>query len=255
MARVAWGEPVYNAADVFRQRVMVEGRSFLWPEHEAWTDENMQAALAALEVSPQQGNAEFYASMREQLESADDDVIRVAADAMAFFVLFFRSNWYGAARKWESVNTVVEWRETIKVDQAARTMLDAAFEQGIAESNTAFQSRRGQHLGFLVRFVVETRRQAIDVNDPEVVRQVAASAMRDEGTTTAMRPRLLHMLFPEEFEEVVNESDRVAIVRTFPDLIGHATNQDDQLHEIRSRLAIQYDDESLALLNPGVKAQ
>jgi 5-methylcytosine-specific restriction protein B len=255
MARVAWGEPVYVAADLFRQRVMVDGQSFLWPECEAWTKENIDTALVALRQSPQQGNAAFYASMASQLEDAPDDVVRVVADAMAFFVLFFRSTWYGATRKWESVETVVAWRKSIQIPQASRTLLDAAFAQGIAESSTAFQSWRGQHLTFLIRFVRDFRQETIDSLDPDAARRVAASVMSSEGTTTALRPGLLHLLFPERFEEVVNGTDRAAILATYPDLVGQADNQDDQLRMIRLHLAEQLGNPALTLLDASIKQE
>lgn len=33
MARLSYATPIYEAADLFRQRCLIEGRSLLWPDH------------------------------------------------------------------------------------------------------------------------------------------------------------------------------------------------------------------------------
>ena len=38
---------MYEAANLFRDRCLVEGGSFLWPEHHVWTPETITALLDA----------------------------------------------------------------------------------------------------------------------------------------------------------------------------------------------------------------
>jgi hypothetical protein len=43
MARAQGDDAIYDLADLFRRRCRVEQTSLLWPEHRAWTPDNVDA--------------------------------------------------------------------------------------------------------------------------------------------------------------------------------------------------------------------
>jgi len=107
MAR--WGaDAVYEAAELFRKRCLVDGTSLLWPEHRSWSVETIDSLLQSLGDDPGEGT--FFDKLRGQLANQPDDVLRVAADVLAFYFLFPSSNAVGSKRKRESIQTVVDWR-------------------------------------------------------------------------------------------------------------------------------------------------
>lgn len=75
-------QKVYDLAAVFREHVVEQGRSFLWPDQEIWTDTNAEGAMALLvsQISHQRIDPdEFHLS----LTKADDQVLMLCADAVA----------------------------------------------------------------------------------------------------------------------------------------------------------------------------
>ena len=67
MAR--WGaDAVYEAAELFRKRCLVDGTSLLWPEHRSWSVETIDSLLQSLGDDPGEGTS---ASMkRRQLSTS-----------------------------------------------------------------------------------------------------------------------------------------------------------------------------------------
>jgi hypothetical protein len=100
-------ELVYETADLFRQRCLIEGRSLLWPEHRVWTVANISSLWDAFIGHPDTGKRSFLEKWRDQLADQPEDVHRVAADSIAFYYLF-PSN-VGQVAKLANVNSVISW--------------------------------------------------------------------------------------------------------------------------------------------------
>jgi hypothetical protein len=88
MARVPGAEAVYEVADLFRQRCLVESQSLLWPDHNAWTLENLDSFWAAFVEQPDDSSDSFVTKWARQLRDQSDAVHRIAVDLAALYGLF-----------------------------------------------------------------------------------------------------------------------------------------------------------------------
>ena len=88
MARQVGAEAIYEVAELFRQRCLVDQASLLWPGRGAWTLANLDALWAAFVERPDEGKRSFMEKWHDQLADQSPDVHRIAADLMAFYYLF-----------------------------------------------------------------------------------------------------------------------------------------------------------------------
>ncbi|MFC2018259.1 hypothetical protein ACFLTQ_03035, partial [Chloroflexota bacterium] len=88
MTRIAGAEIIYELADLFRKRCLIEGRSLLWPEYEVWTAENLSALWAAFINNPDLGDRSFFDKWKDQLKDQPEDIHRIAADIIVLYNLF-----------------------------------------------------------------------------------------------------------------------------------------------------------------------
>jgi MoxR-like ATPase len=238
MARVAWGEPVYQAADLFRQRVMVEGRSFLWPEHEAWTDENITAVFDALASQNSEiAGGTFLDTLRLQLEGLPDDAFRIAADTYAFYWFFPSRDTVSSATKLKSVGTISSWRGSVSnVPEPSSALLASAFAEGIGSPGQFYLLQQWEYLRFFLAFIRAIRRGDGDPFDSESCRLLVYRVADTEGIKSHGRHVLLHLLFPDDFEPTATTSQKTQIVKAFPQVVGDETDLDRSLRKIRKYL-------------------
>src|SRR2546425_400156 len=88
MARRSEVSAVYEVADEFRHRCLLERRSLLWPEHKVWTSENLSRIRGNFGNVPDNAQSEKFLELwHEQLANESEEIHRVAADLLAFYWL------------------------------------------------------------------------------------------------------------------------------------------------------------------------
>ena len=123
MARFPGADAVYEVVDLFRQRCLVAGQSLLWPDRHAWTIGTIDVLVGAILGRDDSGEGIFLDKLRDQLADEPDDVLRVAADTLAFYFLFPRSSTVGPEKKLEAIQAIVGWRARISRHRG-KTALD-----------------------------------------------------------------------------------------------------------------------------------
>ena len=237
MARVAWGGPVYKAADLFRDRVMVDGKSFLWPKQEVWTDENITAVFEALLTQKPEGTASFLATLEKQLANLSDDAVRLAADVYAFYWLFPRDAAVSAAKKIQGVQQIASWRGMATVMPAeSQAMLDEALDEGIGLPGQYYLLHQWEYLRFFLAFVRAIRRGAADPFESESCRQLVYRVAEEEGIKSHGRHVLLYLMFPDDFERTATTSQKKLIIDGFSETAGDQKDLDLALRMIRNHL-------------------
>ncbi|HEY6322734.1 MAG TPA: AAA family ATPase [Thermoanaerobaculia bacterium] len=119
--------------------------------------------------------------------------------------------------------------------------LAPALERGIVHTGVAYNTYRPQQLAFLVDFALawkrlpQTAREAL-LADPwqfkEMVWGVPLRAARSQ------REALIHLVFPDTFEDIVSQKAKRQIADRFRDLVATPVEDvDRQLEQIRRRLA------------------
>jgi hypothetical protein len=249
MARVSEAGPIYDVADQFRQRCLIEGCSLLWPEHRVWTVANISSLWDAFIQRPDTGKRSFLEKWRDQLIDQPEDVHRVAADSIAFYYLF-PSN-VGRETKLAKVRSVISWK--LQGDQPDLHLLERAYSTKVGSPGPHYLMGQPSQIAFFLDFARGALSGPVDPRNPTACKRLADEVRaRVQGSSEA-RHVLLHLLFPEQFERIGSETNKRQIVEAFRDAAGGAEDLDDALLNIRAVLARRYGREDLDFYDDDIR--
>lgn len=254
MARHPGAEAVYECADQFRQRCLIEGRSLLWPDRPIWTAENLELFEHAYLGNPLEDKRSFVEKLHEQLANESDDVVCLAAETIAFYCLIANPIVMGGAKKLELVNEVVAWRGTIpSMDQAGLSILIAAFKSGIADTGTYYLTARHWQMAFYIKFFRGIRDGNADPSNFLDCRALATSVRAEIKQQVQASDITLHLLFPDQVESIVSNSHKQAILKRFSvEADGH-TDPIDALAAIRAHLSNKGEDPTFSFYRDDIQ--
>lgn len=229
MARYPGADAVYAAADLFRDRCLVQGRSLLWPDVPAWTMPNIDSLWTAFIDNPDEGKDSFAVKWRRQLDGLSDDVHRIAADVTALYYLF--PNAVGTHVKVKGLREVLNWLPESEREPPGLPAILTAFESGIGHQGIYYLTGRPWQVAFYFKFTRAILAESIDPHDVDACRRVA-DASNIKGSRSG-RNALLHLLFPDHFERISSDNHKQKIVAAFADRTAGVTDRDDALLHIR----------------------
>ncbi len=237
MAHRADAEPMYEAADLFRDRCLRDGRSFLQPEHHAWTPENISALLDAItgENADTSGRT-FYQKLHDQLAEQPEEVHRVAADVMAYYYLFPTK--IGRQKKLAYIKMVAGWK--LNLDQPEFDLLQQAYAASVGDAGMLYNTRQPGQVIFYLEFAREVLSEGIDPTDITACKHLADTMKERVRSSNPARNILLHLLFPEHFERIAADAHKRRIVEAFRDRSSGAQDIDEALENIRRSLSREY---------------
>ena len=249
MARVPGAEAIYAIADQFRERCLVQGRSLLWPNAAAWTDENLKVLWSAFVDHPDEGKDSFVVKWRRQLESQSVDVHRIAADVTALYYLFPGA--VGTHVKVNGLREVLSWLPAEEQDPPQLNDVLAAFERGIGHQGIYYLTGRPWQVAFYLKFARTIIGQHIDPYDVETARRIADAS--EVKSSRSGRNVLLHLLFPDSFERISSDDHKQRIVTAFADRIDGVMETDDALLKIRRSFEVELDRPNLDFYDPDIR--
>jgi 5-methylcytosine-specific restriction protein B len=256
MARFAEAPAVYHAADLFRQRCLVDGTSLLWPDHRAWTVTNLDALWDAFMGHPDEGKRNFMEKWRDQLAEQPAEVHRIAADLMAFYYLFAWN--IGTTAKRNGLREVISWKLAAEGEPPGMPEVDAAFEQRIGHTGIYYLTGRPWQIAYYLEFARQLIRDGVDPLDRGACQRLADRVHTAISGSHAARHILLHLLFPDDYEGIASGDHKHRIVAAFPAHAGRTDDVDEAIRNIRSALDDQlertgfsfYESDTFPLWNP-----
>ena len=232
MARFSGGNAVYEIADLFRQRCLLEAKSLLWPERSAWTLSNTTALWAAFMGHPDTGKRTFLEKWHDQLLNESPDAHRVAADLVVLYQLFPTN--IGRAAKMRELETIIAWK--LSKDPPDLNILKRAFDNGLGSPGIQYLTGKPAQIAFYLQFSIRIARSKIDPHNAQACKDLADLVRAEVPQSGAARHILLHLLFPDKFEWIASEAQRRRIVEVFSADAGAASDQDAALFNIRGAL-------------------
>ena len=253
-------EPIYEVADLFRERCLVNDRSLLWPEISAWTLDNISTTNGFLDMtqSSSGGYDAFMTKWGEQLADQPKDIHRIGVDALAFYHLFPTD--IGYERKIDRVKAALAWK---LADEAPDlNLLQRAYSSGANRDRPGIGNAGAQYLiafvreiTFYVEFAKEVRTRKIDPHDRPACQEIADALQRRLKNTPPARNILLHILFPDYYERISNVEHKESIREAFEDLSGGAQDPDEAIFRIRQKLSERYGKTFDFYRDPEIKEQ
>lgn len=232
MAKAKWcGGEIYELAESFRRRCLVDDDSLLTPGSPVWTPDNVRSVSDRVSVVDM-GSGSFIEKLEAQLSGLAPEAIQVGAELLTMLLVPELDT--GAAKKREHLTRILgEMPEEIAIPPA----VEAAFHGGGVANFAAGKAHRDGYMRFVARLYLHLKslpraeREALTL-DPWAFRAVVMEIRQGAG---AMANAVLHLHFPDDFEYMISDNHRQRLIRTFADSPGvaEAENTDRKIGRIR----------------------
>ena len=183
MARYPHASKIYEVAELFANECLIGDGSLLWQDRRVWTRENLNRLWSALVENPDTGNEDYMTKLADQLSGEPANVIRLMAEATAFYCLFPSSSSLGSARKKSLVEEVMSLSPDMSDPTSERwNALLSAFEgSGIGATGTGYNTARDNQISFVLAFakvIKKSSTSSIDEIDPQSATYQALELIR-----------------------------------------------------------------------------
>ncbi len=229
--------PLYEAAAKMMDLGFSKGDSLFAPGYPVWTLATAEDVKTRFIEAPDTGKDPFMVKFRKQLDGAAHPTIQLAAELLYVYLLPPASSDVQSQNKVKLVREVLSWSpEQVTVPDE----LVLGLRDGFASVGVAYMAFRNRQLAFLIRVLLALRNLAparanAVLSDPWQFRQVLYSV--EVRAANSMRNALLHLAFPDTFEDIVSDKHKELIRAAFKDLgPAGAPDIDQALFGIRQAL-------------------
>ncbi len=241
MARVAGGEPVYEAAENWVDAALRRDDSLFTPGEPIWSLANLNDFHERFVGQPDDSKDSFLTKFERQLHGAPPQTYQLAAEILYLSYLIVYPRTIGGDRKRENINRVLSWSET---PIAIPDHLVDAQDSGFVNPGPAFGVSLPAHIQLVAEFLqhwkelsIETHEQILD--DPWAFKKELDSI--DVPRSVAQSMAILHLVYPSVFEPILSKNHKNRIQEAFGDLIKTRTDDVDRdLLKMRSKLNLTY---------------
>lgn len=229
---------IYQVANAFRTSCLLSDGSLLFTDAAIWRADVLDRLHKVFVAKPDEGDRNFIAKFKDQVGTADKEVIRLAAEILSVYFLFPSS--VSGTRKRQVVNEVLGWAG----DNLPEThLVSASFSNGIGSGGQGYNTRRPFEIAFLIELAIAWKtlpadKQAALAANSWLFQQFVDSI--EDAESKQLRHMLLHLLFPIDFERIASGNHKRRVIKAFSGLIEEEPDNEDQ-----ALLAIRRDLEEL----------
>ena len=245
--------PVYEAARRFVEVALRHDGSLFEPDRSVWSAWVLDDLHIRFNLAPDESSDRFEEKFQRQLVGAPTATIQLAAEVV--FVHFLIARDIGGSAKRHLIDLIRSWsHEPISIPHD----LDAVLDLGICNTGVAFKTYRPNQLWFLIdairawKELPGAKREQL-LREPwefkdfiEVIPQKAAYTQRQA---------LIHLVFPETFEDMVSRDHKALIVQAFKPEVPAPLPQDPDraLAIIRKQLTPEFGEDFAFYASPLVE--
>ena len=207
---------VLGASDAWREQCFTADGS-LFDDESLWTLENIRDLKGQFQGNPIDGaDRTFFDKLREQLEGAPGEVVRLAAEVVWLLVLFPISRSTRPDTKREQIREVWGWSGTELPDTSF--LADEAL-MGVGHPGTAYLARRDQQFGFVLEVMEGWKSLPAAERDGLMAEDTPWGFMAwlegfEDADRRPVRNALLYFLFPDDLERILSNGHRRQIVES-----------------------------------------
>lgn len=207
-------DAVLGAADSWRERCFLADGS-LFGEESLWTLENVSDLKRRFLGNPiEDAKRSFFDKLREQLDGAPGEVVRLAAEVVWFLVLFPISRSTKPETKRGQIREVWGWSGANLPDSPFLT--DRAL-MGVGNPGRRFLTHRHEQFGLVLEVMEGWKSQAAQERDRLMAEDAPWRFMAwldgfEHAESRPVRNALLYFLFPDQLERNLSNEHRRQIV-------------------------------------------
>ncbi len=243
MARLQSSEVLYEAAEKFRENCLLGKRSFLWPDKTPWTTEvleDIRRRMVEAEILDRKKS--FMEKLAIQTEGASPEVFMVLADIFYIYSLPAINIYFPTKKGW--IQTIADLGRLILPNED--DPIWDALSKGVINIGIKYNHKYEQIVLFTL-FAKYFKQENGLAWGHKNIRQILDKANKEVSdisiTASDMRGILLHLFFPEYYEDIISGRDKLKILKTYQSqLVGAVpADIDDAIYEIRKVLSAEYD--------------
>lgn len=235
---------VFNAADLFKQRCLLDQKSLLLEDTPLWTTEHFQALIDNYVKQPDVGDGGFYDKLTGQLATCQ--ALDVALMTEIFWIVQLAPTNLRAGTKVKTLERIWNMKPAGPFP-AASPFLEPAVLSGLGSAGPGYN----QYLWMEIVFAVEAF--SAFIAKPRAEREKLLSDAQGfalwldsipSGKGRQLYHTLCHVLFPDAFERIFSQGNKFQVARAHkiwtPALGESRPAMDTALHDLRKRLEAQH---------------
>ena len=256
-------ERVYAAAKRWVDVALRTDGSLFTPDKQIWTSPWLAELHRRFLNNPDEHEGKFLEKLRRQLGDSPPEVYQLIGEVL--YVHFLIVNTTSSAEEQQRIDTVLRWSQSpVEIPSD----LIAALTPGIANPGTGFHTYRPYQVGLLIEFVEQWKEQEPKerehlLDDPWAFKdflmgvELHSRLLRgNQNTPRIQRQALLHLIYPDTFEAIVNPDHKDKIAKTFSTSVTEATQDvDKMLEQIRIALEAKHEHRDHFFYQPVIRAR
>ncbi len=233
---------VFDAADKFKQRCLLDQQSLLLDSQTLWTTEHFQALIDTYVKQPDVGEGGFYDKLASQLATCQ--ALDVALMVEVFWIVQLGPTNLRAPTKAKTLERIWNMKPAATFP-ATSPFLAAPVLSGLGSAGPGYNQYLPNEIAFAVEafaaFVAKPRaeREAL-LNDPQGFALWLDSIPVGKGRQ--LYHTLCHVLFPDAFERIFSQGNKYQVARAHKiwssDLGESRPAMDAALRDLRKRLEV-----------------
>ncbi len=237
-------ERVYEAAQIWVDRALRSDDSLFTPGKPIWTRQALCELRGRFMDNTDDLPGSFLDRLERQLEGSPPEIYQLMGEALYFYFLIVWTT--NSVREQQVIDTVLGWSESpVEIPQG----LADALMPGVLGPGQQFYRDRPYQVGFLIEFAEQWKGQSPDerirlLDDPYEFKRFArrlgfrSVLLRDSPNRhRPQREAMFHLVFPDEFEPIINFDHKEEIAEAFKNFVTQPTDDADRkLSQIRPRL-------------------
>jgi 5-methylcytosine-specific restriction protein B len=235
---------VFDAADEFKQRCLLDQQSMLLDNQILWTAEHFQALIDSYVKQPDVGDGGFYDKLASQLATCQ--ALDVALMTEVFWIVQLAPTNLRAPTKAKTLERIWNMKAAAPFP-ADSPFLATPVLSGLGSAGPGYNQYLWMEIVFAVEafadFVAKprTEREAL-LNDAQAFALWLDSIPSGKGRQ--LYHTLCHVLFPDFFERIFSQGNKYQVARAhkiWTPILGESRPALDRaLQDLRKRLEIQY---------------
>lgn len=244
MPRLPHLAPLYDVFATFLQNCWVDDRSLLWPERSVWTIGSLEAMRRRFVEGFIEGSLSFREKFESQLSGVQPEVWALAADCFYVYGMISRS------MRFETKLSLITWtaqRAGLSLPPEGDPIWEP-FKIGMAQTGQKYNLKHAQ-LRLLTLAALEVKAledRASSMRSSDQMRGILDSLLESIPVkldrANDMRNAILHLAFPDEFEPILTNRDKDAIIHYYGGKVKGrvSSDRDEALRQVRSALAPRF---------------
>lgn len=236
---------VYETAELWKEKCLVEGDSLLWPGHKVWSKQSFEDFKKHFIDAQDNSKDSFEQKFERQLDPALENTTRLACEILLVYFLF--TSGVGEERKKGLITEVASWKD-LQVD--FDRLPPDCLRHGIGNPGIAYNTRRPSELEFIAKLAILLESKPLEERIETLSNDIKFRHILDamcEETRFQSRDIILHLLFPDKYERIASSGHKRLIGDAFKEILDSAAPEDldDRLFSIRQKLETLLPDSEL----------